>query len=781
MEKTEQALRCFSSEKTESYWRFRVLKAEILHRQGRDSESLELLKPELPAFLSGSDLAVRRKLAQAMASAFTQRLEDADRFLGEAQELAKTNHPEMLGEVAMKTGTLRFFQGDMQQAEAEYHQALRGARETNDQFLEAAALEGLGVVATRKELYDEAIDWLRAALGVARAVGAQHSTAETLGNIAWSYRKLGDYENALTLYKQAVEASARNGAVSDRIYWLTGIENVYYEQHDYAAAEAVLQQGLDMARRQDDKGTLVEFLNDLSEIAVETGRNDLAEKYQQEAAEIEKVSPDEAVMRESALIRGRIHESKGEYAAAEEHFQRVISDPKAGSSLKWEAEARLARVYAEQGLRAKAEKEFRQSLDTIEAARSSVKSEELRMSFLATAISFYSNYIEFLIGEKRITEALQVAELSRARTLEEGLGENQKTQPSATRSIRPQEIAARLKATLLFYWVGQTHSYLWVITPTKLSCFPLPKESEIGSLVQAYRQAILQGHDVLATDGAAGEQLYTMLVAPAREFLPKNAHVILLPAGSLYGLNFEALIVPYPKPHFWIEDATIASASSLTLLSSTDRKAQNRDKTLLLVGNPEPPNSEFPPLSQAAEEIRKISTHFPDSRRQVLEGKGATASAYFRNRPERFSYLHFAAHGTASQTRPLESAVILSREDDSYKLYARDIVGSPLSAELVTISACNGAGTRAFAGEGLVGLSWAFLRAGARNVIASLWEVSDAPSTTQMMDSLYDGLNRGEDPATALRDAKLRLLRSNSDTVFHKPFYWAPFQLYAGS
>jgi len=96
----------------------------------------------------------------------------------------------------------------------------------------------------------------------------------------------------------------------------------------------------------------------------------------------------------------------------------------------------------------------------------------------------------------------------------------------------------------------------------------------------------------------------------------------------------------------------------------------------------------------------------------------------------------------------------------------------------VTISACNGAGTRAYAGEGLVGLSWAFLRAGAHYVIASLWEVSDA-STPQLMDELYKGLSAGQDPASALRRAKLTLL--HSDTVFRKPFYWAPFQLYAGS
>jgi CHAT domain-containing protein len=142
--------------------------------------------------------------------------------------------------------------------------------------------------------------------------------------------------------------------------------------------------------------------------------------------------------------------------------------------------------------------------------------------------------------------------------------------------------------------------------------------------------------------------------------------------------------------------------------------------------------------------------------------------------------VHFVTHGTASRTRPLESAVVLSKEKDSdaFKLYARDIVTHRLSAYLVIISACNGAGTRAYSGEGLVGLLWAFLRAGAHNVIGALWEVSDS-STPQLMDKLYEGLSQGKDPASALRDAKLSFLHSNS--VFKKPFYWAPFQLYVGS
>jgi CHAT domain-containing protein len=101
-----------------------------------------------------------------------------------------------------------------------------------------------------------------------------------------------------------------------------------------------------------------------------------------------------------------------------------------------------------------------------------------------------------------------------------------------------------------------------------------------------------------------------------------------------------------------------------------------------------------------------------------------------------------------------------------------------LHAELVTISTCYGAGTRSYAGEGLVGLSWAFLRAGAHNVIGALWEVSDT-STPHLMDELYGELQEGRSPEVALRAAKLSLLHSNS--VFRKPFYWAPFQIYSGS
>ena len=124
--------------------------------------------------------------------------------------------------------------------------------------------------------------------------------------------------------------------------------------------------------------------------------------------------------------------------------------------------------------------------------------------------------------------------------------------------------------------------------------------------------------------------------------------------------------------------------------------------------------------------------------------------------------------------------MILAKDDTGhYKLFARDIVGQHLTARLVTISSCHGAGTRAYSsGEGLVGLAWAFLRAGAEQVIAALWEVDDA-ATVKLMNHMYARIRRGSDPAVALRDAKRALIHSG--TSQQKPRYWAPFVIYGAA
>jgi CHAT domain-containing protein len=757
------------------------LKAEILMRQRSNKESLALLEADLPSSLRGTDLEVWQKLVQGTANSRLSQFERAEKLLAEAETLAKIHSPNLLGEVALRKGTLAFLRGDTSTAESEYRKAHADSLLRHDSFLEAAALGSLGLVATRKEHYDESIGWDTAALQLSRSLGAQISVARILGNLGWSYFELGDYENSLALSQQAEESFAQAGAPGLQIEWLTNIGATYYYLRDYDSAERESHRALELARHHGNRAAVTQSLNTLSLVAIGKGQLDLAETYNLEARETARAAEDHYGELSATLVSCRILEARKHYKEAEQSLRSVIGDRSAPTAVRWEAEALLGKVYDEHGQAARAQHEYKLSIRTIQDARRSVGQDELRLTFLSSAIDFYDDYIDFLAQHGRVADALRVADRTRSLTLAEGLDSAKKAPVLLSPELPPRQLAQKLHATLLLYWIGENHSYLWAITHAKLHFFLLPKKSVIDPVVKAYRQAILDRQDVLASSSAAGRQLYAMLVAPASSLIPKNSRVILLPAESLYGLNFETLIVPNPDPHFWIEDVTLSTANSLSLLSSANPNLFAKGKNLLLVGNADSPGGDFPPLAQASAEMAKITAHFPKAEREVLEGEQATPSAYLYSDPARFTYVHFVTHGIASHTRPLESAVILTKEGDSYKLYARDIVTRPLKAQLVIISACNGAGTRTYAGEGLVGLSWAFLRAGARNVIASLWEVSDASSTPQLMDALYDGLDQGKDPAGALRDAKLSILKSNVHTVFAKPFYWAPFQLYAGS
>jgi CHAT domain-containing protein len=324
---------------------------------------------------------------------------------------------------------------------------------------------------------------------------------------------------------------------------------------------------------------------------------------------------------------------------------------------------------------------------------------------------------------------------------------------------------------------------LWAITPHRTHIFPLPAQSAVENQVHSYQSAILKSTDPLREQNQAAKDLYDTLVMPAAEMIPKGSKVLIIPDGVLNGLNFETLITPGTgSPHYWIEDVTIRNANSIRMLSAVkpDTFPPNAKK-LLLIGNPINTGTGYDNLVNAFAEIRGIEKHFPKDSQTVVTQSGAVPASYLENKPEEFSYIHFVAHGTASRLDPLDSAVVLSPTPDNpgnFKLYARDIMSDPLHARLVTISSCYGSGLRAYAGEGLVGLSWAFLRAGAHNVIGALWEVNDA-STPLLMDRLYAGLEAGSTPDDALRAAKLSLI--HSPAVYRKPLYWAAFQLYTGS
>jgi CHAT domain-containing protein len=777
------ALKQFGASNLEWNWRFRILKARILASQSDSQKALVTLSGDLPASLVNTDISVQKLTIEGVAYRIAQDFDKSNRALAAAEELANSSFQGLLPQVLIARAALEIDKKNYLAADQIYHRALFLARQLNDRDQETAALVNLARLASSQARFDEAIDQNQEALRLSRLMGKRTYVATALGNMGWSYFELGDFPNALDFYKQGAEASAESGLPGYSAYWFTGVANSYLALHEYALAEELARRTLDRASALKNAQTTTECLNTLTEVMLKTRRMSEAKHYNLEALRIEDSGRDTFGVPDSQLLAGHIAAAEKRFGDADQFFERVLTGPGPDAPLLWEAQAGLAGARDGEGKPVEAERLYQRAIKIIEQARNSIHHDELRLSFLSSGIAVYGQYIDFLIRQGRPADALHQAELSRARTLGEGLASDAKANSRPISTPLPQQLARKLHATLLVYWLDDDHSFLWVITPTKTASFALPPALEIEQQLKAYGKQIVNSRDVLSTeDRQTGEKLYAMLIAPAQALIPANSRIILLPDQSLYGLNFETLIAPEPKPHYWIEDVTLTTASSLTLLAAAADRPPSKEKNLLLVGNTKQANIEFPPLSQSALEMKTVEQYFPEPHRLVLEEAKATPGAYLGSSPERFSYVHFATHGTASSARPLESAVILSPEGESFKLYARDVVKKHLRAELVTISACYGSGRRTYSGEGLVGLSWAFLRAGAHNVIGALWEVADAPATPQLMDSLYNALNQGKDPATALREAKLKLLHSlDPGSVFKKPFYWAPFQLYAGS
>jgi CHAT domain-containing protein len=721
---------------------------------------------------------------EGVAYAGLHQFAQAEKTLGQATQMCQSSLEATCGDVTRARGILAVQQGRIDDARQFFAQSLQFAHARGDRFLEITALLNLGLISLREEHFDEAVDWTDEAYKASTTFGANGEAEVALGNLGWAYYNLGDSEKSLKLSLEAEKLARQAGKDIDDLSWITNAGYVYASLGDPSHAEESYRKALELATGISGKEGIYNALRALALVSVESGKLDDARKYSDDAIAIARADNNRLDELYPLLVKGLVAAASHNPPEAERTFREVEQDAKANASLRWRAEHALARLYEDERQLDAADAEYRTALSTFETARSELKHEDSRLPFLTNASRIYDDYIHFLVAQDKKDKALQVAAFSRGRTLDEGLGLLPKVTSFKPDRLDAQGVALKTGSTVLFYWLGQQSSYLWAITPKKVSLFRLPAAAEIEAAAERYSKALQGSQDVLASANDDGLSLYRMLIAPARGMLPAGAQITILPDGKLNSLNFETLLVSDPKLHFWIEDVAITNASSLRLLAAPHFVKQRRSRSLLLFGNAVTASPEYPELD-ATVEMTAVAKHFPLAQQRVFQREQATPAAYLAGRPEQFSYIHFVAHGIDSRLSPLDSAIVLSKdsrekdsgEKENFKLYARDILQHSVRARLVTISACYGAGTRAYSGEGLAGLSWAFLRAGAHNVIAALWDASDV-STGQLMDKFYEELDKAESPATALRAAKLSLLHSSS--LFRKPFYWAPFQLYTG-
>ncbi len=718
------------------------------------------------------DLRARLLMDRGYALAHLSRFTDAESLLQQAGSVASSGVQQ--DEIALRLGSTYGMAGRLADAEVQFRTVLGHAEARGDSRLAAMASGNLGVLLNDSYRAEDAVFWLERAKRLFESQNEPLQLVHVESNLGWCRLGLGDLSAALRQFEDAATRAHSMGELSVEVQALDGATETLLQMGDDAEATRRGRIALDRARSLGAKASVADLLEDLAKAAILRKDWDDAEHSNQEASRIRQALTHSSVSDINVEIQARIDAGRGNLSRAEAAFLSVLNNKPDDPSLVLESRAGLAHLYTNARNLDAANRHYRAALDFIESQRSSLRSDQNKLTLLASMINFYGDYVAFLVGHGQNDRALEIAESSRARLMAE------KRQGSRRRCTVAdfERIAASAHATLLSYWLSPGHSYLWVVTPTRVVLRTLPDESEIRRLVVSYRNFLENLNDPLEDPQSAGAGLWNALIEPVRSFLPDGARVIIVPDAVLHSLNFETLPMSGAKPRYWIEAATVSIAPSLSLLAAgSSAAARNAPaSSLLLIGNPQSPGDDYPPLAHAAEEMKIVASHFAPERRAVFEGARAQPAAYTNSDPGRFEIIHFASHSSPNSEDPLESALILSPQPGGFELRARDVIGHPLHAELVTISACRGAGVRTYSGEGIVGLAWAFLEAGARNVIAGLWDVDDA-STPALMARLYSELNDGLPPARALRDAKLEMIRSAA--ARRKPYYWGAFQLYS--
>ena len=354
--------------------------------------------------------------------------------------------------------------------------------------------------------------------------------------------------------------------------------------------------------------------------------------------------------------------------------------------------------------------------------------------------------------------------------------------------------AARLRTTLLAYWVNDDEVLAWIVRPGHAveSVRIAVKRADLERMVQA----AVPKPDM--ADPAPFRRLYTLLVAPVSKWLPPaGSSLTIVPHGPLFRVSFAALADP--RGTYLVERYAIGYGPSASAFAFTDRLAQRSRSRApvnsLVVADPSPVPTRtgqepLPALAAAMREASAIRQVLGRDQTTVLVRAQALESDVRRELSDK-RVVHFATHGVIRDDEPLESYLALGGAGDSPlsdgRLTVRELYDLSLSSEIVVLSACRTATGRP-SGDGIAGMARALFYAGTPTVVATLWDVADQPSAT-LMGGFYSHWLRGLDKRAALRRAQLDLLgklRAGSMVVKTpvgnvrldaRPFYWAGYAL----
>jgi CHAT domain-containing protein len=498
----------------------------------------------------------------------------------------------------------------------------------------------------------------------------------------------------------------------------------------------------------------------------------------------------------------------------------------------------------------------REAIDAVEALRAKlVPIDFMKRGFSDASQESFDQAVSVLQQLGRAGEAFELAERARARALldllatrearatasdasapgraaatnaggidvlaaeREVLLRTEKSAPPATLDDMAR-LAARLKSTILAYWVSSDATIIWVITPDR-QARAARVEIAATELTRLIGQTWATSDTTIARRGenASASQkpmriaappagpwrrLHDLLISPVAAFLPTSdgARLTIIPHRALFRLSFAGLRDSHQR--YLVERYALHYASAGGALAFTERRDAELRQTvgmrLLLVADPAPlpraaeapGQATLPELPEALREARTIAEMFPRGTVTLLEGSMA-GEADVREALRGKEVLHFATHAIVSDARPLDSFLALGSDagttgfsSSDGRLTAAEIYDLKIDSRLVVLSACRTAAGKV-SGDGILGLSRALFYAGTPAIVAAMWDVSDE-TTRVLMEHFYrewPERSRGD----ALRAAQLRLLRdlragririqttAGPAIVPNHPYYWAGFVL----
>jgi CHAT domain-containing protein len=685
----------------------------------------------LRAELSG-DVAAQIRYRTALGEGFAEygRPADATRFFDKALALSASTpgayfpFTAYLGKARLLTTSGRSVEGLRM-----LHDGLDQARRRNLKVREARILVVLGELAASAGKHDEAVTSLTSAADVAHSAGLDRIEADASSALASLLRSLGKTETAGVYARRSVAAAQRAGD----LYHLPQLTAVLAEIEETNGN--LLQADADYSRATD----LVDGL--LKGFPHPRNKNILV------------------------ATMGRVYEG---------HFDLALNRSKDLSKAFQILE--LARAYG---------------LVDVLRDRGAVRHHlPVLDSTLAPQIAAVNRNLsnEQDSGQrKRLLDRLWELEVRALHPSE--LSKSSQAQP-----VSLQQLQASLPEgdLVIEYAVQPMGSFAIAISRDRTAQYALKSHNELEAAVELHLAAIRSRRDARPE----GKALYQLLLQPVT-LLAQSKRVVIIPDGKLHLVAFDALVDPNDR--YAVETHVISYAPSATVyyLLSRPTAQQAPQVALLAVGGAHytisrrgdvgsvlrglgffdpsgPPR--WPPLPQTLAEVTDIATS-QFGKALVLTGDNATEAAVKRLPLSTFRVLHFALHSTVDEEFPDRSALVLSSNKDDVEddlLQAREVVALNLNAELVTLSACDVGAGKIEGVAGMNSLVQAFLMAGARSVVATIWAADDM-FTAALMRRFYANLRRGFDKAEALTQAKRELLQTNGPNAL--PFYWAGFRL----